>query len=124
MRNNFLLEKGTVISFEVLATEKKMIELGILPSIFFRFPGLISNFDLVNKITDYGLIPLGSDAWLAKKQWPKTGSIVLIHANGHEPVGIARFIALLKSKKTEIIGKHWFLYDLRESVVNYEKSNL
>jgi len=34
------------------------------------------------------MIPIGSDAWLAKNQWPKEGSIVLVHANGHELIGI------------------------------------
>lgn len=123
LRKNFLLEKDTVIEYEVLATEKKMIESGLLPSVFFRFPGLISNLNLVEKITAFGLISLGSDAWLGKRQWPKGGSIVLVHATGNEPIGIVRFINLIKSKRNEIINKHWFLYDLRESVSNYERSS-
>ena len=120
LRHNFLLRKGTVIDFEVLATEKKMLELGIMPSIFFRFPGLVSNYRLVDAITGFGLIPIGSDAWLGKKQWPRKGSIVLVHANGHEPVGILRFVRLMMSQKENIINKNWLLHDLRDSVVDYE----
>jgi len=116
LKENFLLEPGTNISYEVLETEKTMLKNGLLPSIFFRFPGLVSDQQLVNRITDFGLIPIGSDAWLAKGQQPQAGSIVLIHGNGNEPVGVADFIKLLRSKTKQISEKQWLLYDLRESV--------
>lgn len=116
LKENFLLEPGTDINFEVLETEKAMLKNGLLPSVFFRFPGLVSDKQLVNRITDLGLIPIGTDAWLAKGQAPHAGSIVLIHGNGNEPVGVKDFIDLLRSKTTAIAKKQWLLYDLRESV--------
>lgn len=116
LKMNFLLEPGTDINYEVLATEKLMLKNGLVPSVFFRFPGLVSDQQLVYKITDYGLIPIGSDAWLAKGQEPQSGSIVLIHGNGNEPVGVEDFIRLLQSKTQSIAKKQWLLYDLRESV--------
>lgn len=116
LKMNFLLEPGTDINYEVLATEELMLKNGLVPSIFFRFPGLVSDQQLVYKITDYGLIPIGSDAWLAKGQQPQAGSIVLIHGNGNEPVGVADFIKLLQSKTKQIANKQWLLYDLRETV--------
>lgn len=116
LKENFLLEKGTNLPFEVLHTEVKMIENGIKPSIFFRFPGLVSDRQLFRAITAYGLIPVGSDAWLAKNQWPKPGSIILIHANGNEPIGIKDFLQLLKKERNHVLNKRWLLYDLRESV--------
>jgi hypothetical protein len=116
LRENFLLEPGTNINYEVLATEQLMLKNGLVPSAFFRFPGLISDQQLVYKITDFGLIPIGSDAWLAKGQQPNAGSIVLIHGNGNEPVGVADFIKLLQSKTKQIAKKQWLLYDLSESV--------
>lgn len=116
LKDNFLLEPGTNISYEVLETEKAMLENGLLPSTFFRFPGLVSDQQLVYKITDFGLIPIGTDAWLAKGQQPQAGSIVLIHGNGNEPVGVDDFIKLLRSKTADIAKKQWLLYDLRESV--------
>jgi hypothetical protein len=88
LKENFLLEPGTDINYEVLETEKAMLFNGLLPSVFFRFPGLVSDQQLVNRITDFGLIPIGTDAWLAKGQQPHAGSIVLIHGNGNEPVGV------------------------------------
>lgn len=116
LKENFLLEPGTDINFEVLGTEQAMLKNGLLPSVFFRFPGLVSDKQLIYKITDFGLIPIGSDAWLAKGQQPQAGSIVLIHGNGNEPVGVNDFISLLKSKTKSIAKKQWLLYDLRESV--------
>jgi hypothetical protein len=116
LKENFLLEPGTDISYEVLETEKAMLKNGLLPSVFFRFPGLVSDQQLVYKITDFGLIPVGTDAWLAKGQQPQAGSIVLIHGNGNEPTGVNDFIKLLQSKTQSIAKKQWLLYDLRESV--------
>ena len=116
LKENFLLEPGTDIGYEVLATEQLMLKNGLMPSAFFRFPGLISDQQLVYKITDYGLIPIGSDAWLAKGQQAKNGSIVLIHGNGNEPVGVADFINLLRSKTRQIADKQWLLYDLSSTV--------
>lgn len=88
---NFLLMDGTNIDAEVLGNEIFMIENGIVPSVYFRFPGLISSDAIVTKILAWGLIPLGSDAWLAKGEAPKAGSIILIHGNGNEPTGITAF---------------------------------
>lgn len=116
LKQNFLLEPGTDIGYEVLATEQLMLKNGLVPSVFFRFPGLVSDQQLIYKITDFGLIPIGSDAWLAKGQQPRSGSIVLIHGNGNEPVGVEDFIKLLQSKTKQIAKKQWLLYDLRESV--------
>lgn len=125
LKENFLLEPGTDINYEVLETEKAMLKNGLQPSVFFRFPGLISDRQLVNKISsNFGLITVGTDAWLAKGQQPQAGSIVLIHGNGNEPVGVKDFIKLLKTKSQSIAKKQWLLYDLRESVdEEFETSN-
>lgn len=116
LKNNFLLASGTDINFEILGTEMALLEKGLELSAFFRFPGLVSDRQLVERITNYGLIPIGSDAWLAKGQVAHNGSIVLIHGNGNEPIGIKDFIMLLKKEKSAIINKQWLLYDLRENL--------
>lgn len=121
VQENFLLQKGTNLDLEVLKTERKMIEYGITPSVFFRFPGLVSDSLVFAKITAYGLIPVGTDAWLAKNQLPKDGSIVLVHANGNEPYGIKRFFKLIREHRDSISAGKWMLYDLRESIAS-EKS--
>lgn len=116
LKENFLLEPGTDIPYEVLETEKAMLHNGLLPSAFFRFPGLVSDQQLVFKITDFGLIPVGTDAWLAKGQQAQNGSIVLIHGNGNEPIGVRDFLKLLQSKTRQIAKKQWLLYDLPSTV--------
>ncbi len=113
---NFLLDMGSNLEEEVLKNEIAMLEAGLVPSVFFRFPGLVSNKALFAGVTGYGLIPLGSDAWLGKKQWPVAGSIILIHANGQEPVGIKRFLWILGSKKKEIAAGQWASGDLSEGL--------
>jgi hypothetical protein len=120
---NFMLTPGTDIKAEVLNTEIALIQKNIVPSPFFRFPGLISDHNIYNQVLGFGLIPIGSDAWLAKGQWPKDGSIVLIHANGNEPIGVREFIGLLNSKREEVLSKQWELLDLRSSIIE-EEDNL
>ncbi|WP_316747153.1 polysaccharide deacetylase [Pedobacter gandavensis] len=115
---NFLMKPGTDLNFEILGLEQAMIERGLLPSVFFRFPGLVSDQKLVDKVTSYGLIPIGSDAWLAKGQQSHAGSLVLIHGNGNEPIGVQDFLKLLASEKATINQQQWLLYDLRTSVGN------
>lgn len=113
---NFLLEKGTDINQEVLLNEQAMLQNGLLPSVFFRFPGLISDKTVFDRILDLGLLPLGSDAWLAKGQTPRKGSVVLIHPNGNEPLGIRKFIRLVKQHADDIRHKNWLLYELPADV--------
>ncbi len=120
LKKNFMLESGTDINNEVINTEIALLQKNIVPSVFFRFPGLVSDYEIYDKILNLGLIPVGSDAWLAKGQWPTNGSIVLIHANGNEPIGVKDFIELLKNKHTDVLSKRWELFDLRESIVDYE----
>jgi hypothetical protein len=112
-----MMAPGTDIDSEVLRTEIALLQKDIVPSVFFRFPGLVSDLKIYNKILSFGLIPVGSDAWLAKGQWPKNGSIVLIHANGNDQLGVRDFINLLKEKRSEVLSKRWELFDLRESLI-------
>jgi len=116
-----MLEPGTRLDEEILNTEAALLERGLAPSVFFRFPGLVSEEKLVRDVSAYGLIIVGSDAWLGKGQWPRNGSIVLVHANGNEPIGVRRFLRLLREEGKAIRSRHWFLFDLRESAAELEK---
>ena len=123
LEENFLLAPGTNLRAEVLETERAMIAAGLLPSIFFRFPGLVSKPAVFERIEALGLVPLGSDAWLAKTRGPTLdGSIVLVHANGNEPLGVRRFLELLRSERERIRAGSWQLLDLRQSVVETESA--
>ncbi len=92
---NFLLFPGIDMKSEVLMTEKLLLQHNQVPSIFFRFPGLVSNEMTVKELNKLGLIPVGSNAWLAKGEHPKSGSVVLIHGNGNEPLGIKMALKLI-----------------------------
>jgi hypothetical protein len=85
---NFMLLPGTVPEAEILGAEWTMIEHGIVPSVFFRFPGLASSPDLVSAVSRLHLVVLGADAWLALGGRPRHGSVVLVHVNGNEESGL------------------------------------
>ena len=88
---NFLLEPGVDADAEILEVERLLIANGQTPSLFFRFPGLISSAPLMQAVRRHHLISIGADAWLALDQRPNAGSIVLVHPNGNEPLGIKLF---------------------------------
>jgi hypothetical protein len=87
----FMMTKGLDADYEILETERLLIANGGVPSVFFRFPGLVSSSPLMDAVRRSHLIVLGTDAWLAKGQRPGAGSIVLVHPNGNEEGGIDRF---------------------------------
>ncbi len=120
LTSNFMLSPDIDVNSEVLKTESALLRKKIMPSIFFRFPGLVSDRAVFKMITHMGLIPVGSDAWLAKGQSPQNGSIVLIHANGNDTIGVHDFIRLLSEKRIDMLSNQWKLLDLRESIVDDE----
>jgi hypothetical protein len=92
---NFMLTQGLDFDQEVYGAERAMIEAGLTPSVFFRFPGLVSDAVLNRRLRESHLVALGADAWLAIGQSPRPGSIVLVHPNGNEPGGIKLLSQLL-----------------------------
>lgn len=89
-----ILHPKSALKKEILVVEQLLLEKGQTPSVFLRFPALISDSDSVAMVKDLGLITVGSDAWLAKGQMPTKGSIMLVHGNGNEPKGIKMFMHL------------------------------
>ncbi len=98
LEHNFLLSPGVNFEEEILHTERLLLEHGLVPSPFFRFPGLVANGGLVERLRPLSLIPVGSDAWLAKGEAAKQGSFILVHANGNDPEGVNRLIHLLHTQ--------------------------
>jgi hypothetical protein len=99
LERNFLLSPAIDFTHEVLATEQLLLEDGLVPAPFFRFPGLVADGTLLARLRELSLIPLGSDAWLAKGEQPKDGSVILVHGNGNEPRGIEVLLPLLRSDR-------------------------
>ncbi|MDE3177355.1 MAG: polysaccharide deacetylase [Pseudomonadota bacterium] len=85
---NFLLTARVDADYEILQTERLLIANGQTPSLFFRFPGLVSSSPLMQAVRRHHLIALGADAWLALNQKPHDGSIILVHPNGNEELGL------------------------------------
>lgn len=90
---NFMLLQDTDVEHEVLHNEQVLLQNGLTPSVFFRFPGLHTDMELSKKIVAYGLLPLGANTWLARGEALRNGSIVLVHANGNEPEGLQLYEA-------------------------------
>ncbi len=111
LESNFLLSPGVDFDHEVLATEIALLENGLVPSVFFRFPGLVADGNLMKRLRQLFLIPVGSNAWLAKGELPADGSIILIHGNGNEPQGIKKLLPLLSQEN------HLRLLPLSQAVV-------
>ncbi|WP_333803215.1 hypothetical protein [Sulfurospirillum sp.] len=112
-RQNFMLHANTNVKAEILGVEKTLLEEGITPSVFFRFPGLIADEKLMRELREtYFLIPLGSNAWIAKNEPVKTGSIILIHGNKNEPQGIT-----MMEKKLPDVVKNYKFHTIQEAFV-------
>ena len=103
LKHNFVLYSKEHLKNDILTLERYLIDRGVTPSIFFRFPGLVSDRRSVEIAKRLGLIIIGSDAWLAKGQMPKDGSIILIHGNKNEPKGVDIFLKLLKEEQIKDI---------------------
>jgi hypothetical protein len=88
---NFILSPGVDLTREVLGAEIQFLKDGLIPSVFFRFPGLITNDSKMQELRGLGLIPMGANAWLARGQTIANDSVILVHANGNEPHGLALF---------------------------------
>jgi len=104
-RRNFMLHPNTDVKAEILGLEKTLLEEGVTPSVFFRFPGLIADEKLMRELREtYFLIPLGANAWIAKNEPIKKGSIILIHGNKNEPQGIV----MMEKKLPEVLKMYRF----------------
>jgi hypothetical protein len=99
LNHNCLLSAETNLDHEILTTEKLLIRNYQSPSVFFRAPRLAADEKLISKLKHHGLIPIGTNAWLAKNEEAKEGSIILVHGNSNEPVGIEKMAALIVQKK-------------------------
>jgi hypothetical protein len=103
LAQNFVLTPGTDFSKEVLELEQQLLADGLVPSPFFRFPGLVSDRATMLRLRELSLIPIGSDAWLAKGETPRSGSFILVHGNGNEPKGVRLLLPMLKGKGLHLL---------------------
>jgi polysaccharide deacetylase len=83
---------------DTLRLERKLLDWGIVPTVYYRFPGLIHDSARLTTVLDLDLLPIDCESWVAVQggKHPfgnpiQDASIVLVHGNGNEPTGIARF---------------------------------
>lgn len=109
--HNFILTPWLELKEEILNVEKILLSYWEAPSIFMRFPGLVSDEETRKSVIyDYWLIPLWSNAWLAKGEKVEDGSIILIHGNKNEPKGIELMNKILEKGKWNFIQAEKILY--------------
>ncbi|MCS5638724.1 MAG: polysaccharide deacetylase, partial [Myxococcota bacterium] len=106
LAHNFMRKSGIDPLAEILGLETLLLEQGITPSVFFRFPGLVSSPALIETLERLHLVAIGSDAWLAKGQQPRPGSAILIHGNLNEPAGVRLMLEWVASQEK---GSIYFL---------------
>jgi hypothetical protein len=95
LAKDFLLTPGVDMQAEILETERLLIANGETPSIFFRFPNLVSDAALTDVVRRDHLVALGADGWLVFGLPLRPGAILLVHPNGNEPAGLRLFSKLL-----------------------------
>ncbi len=91
LASNFLLTPGVDMQAEILETERLLIANGETPSIFFRFPDLVSDAALMQVVRRDHLVALGADGWLVFAPPMRPGVILLVHPNGNEQAGLRLF---------------------------------
>jgi hypothetical protein len=109
----FLCSQESDLTREVLALEILLLEQGVCPSLWFRFPGNKYTMALLSQLSQLSLIPLGITSWLERGDDIKVGSTVLIHANGNDEAGAKKLDNFLLEKarplregKMDICGTH------------------
>jgi peptidoglycan/xylan/chitin deacetylase (PgdA/CDA1 family) len=90
---------------DLIQNEVFLLKKGEIPSVLYRFPGLISTNDQIKELQKLNIIPIGSKAWLAigEKFDPPfnltTGPIVLVHGNRNEHKGVEILEQILEDDK-------------------------
>ena len=110
LEHNYVLSPEENLQKDILDLEIELLNRGIIPTPFFRFPGLVSDKKSVNIVKNLGLIIIGSNAWLANGDKIKPNSIILLHGNKNEPRGVDMFFKELKK------GKIKELKDIKEAL--------
>ena len=92
LEHNFVLSPEENLTKDTLDLEVELLKRGVVPSLFFRFPGLVSDKKSMDIVASLGLIAIGSNTWIAKGQKIKPDSIILLHGNKNETKGIDMFL--------------------------------
>ena len=95
----FLNSGGVDFEAEILNAEVTLLARGVIPSPFFRFPGLAHSAARLKALEKYGLIPVDADEWPGQNhtvtdRLPE--GILLLHGNGNERAGVKWFLEMVR----------------------------
>ncbi len=104
---------------DTLHQEKLLLEWGVVPEHFYRFPGLTHDRTRLKAAIDLDLLPVDCDSWVSAMhthrpphRFPATdGSILLVHGNGNEASGIRRFFGWESDHQDWEFGPIWEFVD-------------
>lgn len=108
----FLTAPSVDFDEEVLGEERTVLARGMIPSVIFRFPGLVHDANRRRQLNRLSLLPIDANGWIAKGQPIAPRAVVLVHGNGNEPEGITGFLrqvstptraAALRSGKSAVV---------------------
>lgn len=114
VKGGFLVNPRVDFTAEVETQARRMRRNGIFNTPFFRFPGLIYDLSRIRELGGMGFIALGADAWLAKGQRVRNGSIILVHGNGNEKRGVRLLFRYFKRKEKAILAGQLRILSLEE----------
>lgn len=92
------------IDFEKAVTDLEILLLSQdqMFSPLFRFPGLVHDSHRLRQLNGLSLLGLDANGWLAKGQPLADGSVVLLHGNGNETVGVRMFFEAIFGREAEL----------------------
>ncbi len=117
VKGDFLVNPSVDFDKEVRVQERRMRKAGIFNAPLFRFPGLRYDFTRLRQLSEMGYMAVGADAWLAKGQRVRNGSIVLVHGNGNEKFGVRLLRIFLKRKEADIRAGKLRVMSLKDLLV-------
>jgi|GEM_PF-207067 len=120
----FLTDPKVDFVDDVLSLEIFLLQNGITPSVWFRFPGLVFDRRTLGKLNDLSLLPLDASAWLAKTRTISDGSIVLVHGNGNEPAGLSYLELELEKYKTGLANSDVEILPVVDAAPSASRKNL
>lgn len=97
---------------DILKNETYLLTQGILPSPFFRFPGLRYGPRHLQLLRRLNLLPVGVAIWMGQKHIPDEG-VILVHTNGTQDIEVKRFIRFLKRNKTALAENKLIFRDIK-----------
>jgi hypothetical protein len=80
---------------DITNNEVTMIERGILPSCFFRFPGLTYGPEHIEALAKLNMLPLDCEMWMGQKDVP-SWPLILLHSNGNVDIEVRMFRKFLE----------------------------